>query len=263
MRSSTRTLGLALMLALPACASAQQPTPMAHPDMAHPDMAEHAMMMHGTRIHVATQGTAHRAPEQAVVRLAVETAAKSAQGAAKDNADKMERIIAALRRLDIPRDQIQTVGYNMYPQYEQPAPRPAPGTDQEPQQPRIVGYHVMNMVSVTVDGAERAGAVIDAALGAGANRVDGLDFRLKDTDSARAEALGDAMSRARAEAMTLAKAAGLTLGEPIEISTTGSISSPPPPMPMYARAESAMATPVEPGQLEITASVDVVYIAQP
>lgn len=251
---------IALILAVPACASAQGA------DTAAPPMA-HGQMMHAgpqpTRIVVSALGSASRAPEQAVINLAIETAARTAQAAAEQNAETMDRIVAALRRLDIPEDQIRTTAYNMYPEY-----RHYDGRDPEManRQPEIIGYRVMNQVMVTVDGAARAGAVIDAALGAGANRVDGLGFQLRDTEAVRADALREAMQKARAEAQLLAEAAGLTLGPPIEISTSFGYMPPPmPPMPMYARdmAQAAAApTPVQPGSVEVQASVNIVYSAQ-
>ena len=186
--------------------------------------------------------------------------ARTAREAADRNAEQMNRIIAALRRLDIPEDQIRTTAYNMYPEY-----RNWDGRDPEQanRQPEIIGYRVMNQVMVTVDGAARAGAVIDAALGAGANRVDGLHFQLRDTEVVRSEALREAMTKARAEAALLADAAGLTLGPPIEISTSwGYMPPPPPPMPMAMSRDAVQApTPVQPGAVEVQAMVNVVYSA--
>ena len=255
---------LALLLAVPACASAQGAEPAAVPAPGHGAMAGHMMHMTPppTRIVVNAMGTASRPPEQAVVSLAVETAARSARDAANQNAERMAQIIAALRRLDIPEDQIRTTAYNMYPEY-----RHWDGRDPEQanRQPEIIGYRVMNMLTVTVDGAARAGAVIDAALAAGANRVDGLNFQLRDTEAVRAVALREAMTKARAEAALLAEAAGLSLGAPIEISTSWGYMPPPPPMPMMmARDAVQMApTPVQPGAVEIQAMVNVVYSATP
>ena len=262
---------VALILALPACASAQGVDTAAAPAPAH-DHAQMMEMMHpaaprATRIVVSALGTGSRAPEQAVVSLAIETAARTAREAADQNATVMDRIVAALRRLDIAEDRIRTTAYNMYPEY-----RHYDGRDPEmaQRQPEIIGYRVMNQVSVTVDGASRAGAVIDAALAAGANRVDGLYFQLRENeaDEVRAEALREAMTKARAEAALLAQAAGLQLGPPVEISTSYGYMPPPMPMPMYDRAMAQGApapppTPVQPGTVEVQASVNVVYSAHP
>ena len=258
---------VALVLAVPACASAQgQEAAAPAPAHDHAHMAMHPAGPQPTRIVVNAMGSASRAPEQAVVSLAIETAGRSARDAADQNAQVMDRIVAALRRLEIPEDRIRTTAYNMYPEY-----RHYDGRDPEmaQRQPEIIGYRVMNQVSVTVDGASRAGAVIDAALAAGANRVDGLYFQLRENeaDAVRAEALREAMTRARAEASLLAEAADLQLGAPMEISTSYGYMPPPMPMPMYDRAMAQMApaapTPVQPGTVEMQASVNIVYSARP
>lgn len=257
-----------IVLAVPACASAQgvDVAPAPTGPGAHGQMAGHEHVMHGappgTRIIVNAMGTASRPPEQAVVSLAVETAARTAREAADQNAARMARLVAALRRLDIPEDQIRTTAYNMFPEYRQWDGR---DPEQASRQPEIIGYRVTNMVSVTVDGASRAGAVIDAALEAGANRVEGLGFQLRDSDAVRADALRQAMTKARSEAQLLAEAAGLTLGAPIEISTSFGYMPPPmPPMMMQRDMAANMApTPVQPGVVEIQATVNVVYTAHP
>ena len=263
-----RYVKVALVLAVPACASAQGTDPAA-PAPAHDHAAMHSMMHPApqpTRIVVNATGTASRAPEQAVVSLAIETAGRSARDAADQNAQVMARIVAALRRLDIAEDKIRTTAYNMYPEYRHFEPT---RDGAEVRQPEIIGYRVMNQVSVTVDGASRAGAVIDAALAAGANRVDGLYFQLRENeaDAVRAEALREAMAKARAEAALLAEAADLQLGAPMEISTSYGYMPPPMPMPMYARDMAQMApaapTPVQPGTVEVQASVNIVYTAHP
>lgn len=261
-----RYLKVALVLAVPACASAQgQEAPAPAHDHARMMAAMHPEGPQPTRIVVNAMGSASRAPEQAVVSLAIETAGRSARDAADQNAQVMERIVAALRRLDIPEDRIRTTAYNMYPEYRHYEPT----RDGEVRQPEIIGYRVMNQVSVTVDGAARAGSVIDAALAAGANRVDGLYFQLRESeaDAVRAEALREAMAKARSEAALLAQAAGLELGAPMEISTSYGYMPPPMPMPMYARDMAQMApaapTPVQPGTVEVQASVNIVYSARP
>ena len=62
-------------------------------------------------------------------------------------------------------------------------------------------------------------------------------------------------------------AADLQLGPPMEISTSYGYMPPPMPSPMYARDMAQMApaapTPVQPGQVEVQASVNIVYSARP
>ena len=200
-------------------------------------------------ITVDGSASVEREPERAVLVLAVETESATAQQAARANADAMTRVTAELRRAAIPAAMIRTVSYRLDPVYSRAQPA---------EEPRIVGYRATNMVQVTIDSIPRVGATIDGAIAAGANRVAGLSFELRDPEEARVAALELAMARARREAEAVAKAAGRALGPPVEIQIGG--------QPMFPRetfgARVAMAesvTPVEAGTLTVTATVHVVF----
>ncbi|MFO7260615.1 MAG: SIMPL domain-containing protein [bacterium] len=213
-------------------------------------------------ITVTGTGVVEREPDQAVIMLAVENRAETAEAAARANAETMDRVIAAVRRLGIERDRIRTASYQLHPEYARDEPRPG-----QTSEPRVVGYRAMNMVRVTVDDIARVGEVIDAALGAGANRVTGLSFQLRDPERARLDALALAVQNARAEAQALASALGETLGPALDVSTTGRLPQPVPYLAdaVLARtAEFATApTPIEPGTLRVEATVTIVYRLQP
>jgi uncharacterized protein len=207
-------------------------------------------------LHVTAQGMIEREPEQGVVLLAVESEAANARAAADENATRMTQLVAALRGAGIPDRRIRTLSYELRPEYSRDTPR-----NEQPQ--RIVGYRAVNMVQVTVDTVARMGGIIDTAIGAGANRVASVSFRLRDPHAAHLEAVALAIRNARREADAVAEAAGERLGPPLNINT-GGYNAPPPPMPMYARGgdmlqEMAMSTPVETGTLTIVAMVNVVY----
>lgn len=230
-------------LLLPACAArAQQPG-------VTPPVRERTITVTGT-------GVVDREPDQAVVMLAVENSAPTADAAAQANAEAMERVIAALRQLGLERDRIRTVSYQLHPEYARDEPRPGQ------YEPRVVGYRAVNMVQVTLDDITRVGEVIDAAISAGANRVTGLHFQLRDPERARVDALALAVRNARVEAQALAAALGETPGPVLSVSTTGMV---PPPIPFVmdrmGRAEMAAAvpTPIEPGTLRVEVTVTIVY----
>lgn len=236
----TTTLAALLLLAVPAIAAAQQP-------QERPPRS----------ITVTAYSSVQRAPDRAVIMLAVESQAENAQEAARQNAERMTRVIDALRGAGIPEQRIRTVTYDLQPVYSQPPREPR----MEEWQPRIVGYRAINMVRVEVDDVQRTGGVIDAALNAGANRVDGTSFVLRDSDAAYNEALQQAVQKARAQATAAAQAAGQQLGQPLSIQV-GGYAPPPPPMPAYrgvAMDAMAASTPVQGGELEIGASVTITF----
>lgn len=210
-------------------------------------------------ITVSAEAMVEREPDRAVVMLAVESQAETAREAGAANAELMEQVIQAIRQAGIPDRRIRTTSYSLYPVYSQPNPR---DPRQEQFEPQIIGYRAMNMVRVEVDDITRAGAIIDAALAAGANRVEGVQFELREGDAAYNEALGNAVRKARAQADAAAQAAGQTLGVPVMMNVGGGYMPSPPPAPMYRDVmmqESAQVTPMQPGVLQVRAHVTVSY----
>lgn len=211
----------------------------------------------GSVIRVTATGEARVPPDRAWVDLGVETEAVTAREAAAENARRMEAIIAALVRAGVPRGDIETSGYNVFPDYAPPEP------GREAETPRIRGYRVANTVTARTDDVQRVGAILDAALAAGGNRVNGIRFGLRDAAAARAEALRDALRRGRADAEVLAQGLNVQLGPVLEAGTTFAGGGPRPvEMVMEAsaaRAQFDVPTPVLAGEQLVTATVLVVY----
>lgn len=127
--------------------------------------------------------------------------------------------------------------------------------------PRVTGYQLANTVEATARRIDTAGALIDAALAAGATSMDGLSFRLADPRDALDEARRRAVADARSRAEALAAEAGVTLGRVVAIAE-GAYQPPGPPLPMaeLRMASTAdVATPVEAGTDELLVSVTVTY----
>lgn len=206
-------------------------------------------------IHVNASASVRRAPDVAVLRLAVETLAPTAGEASDQNAALMDRVLMAVRGQGVPASRIRTDRLDLQPRHEH----------RREKEPRIVGYQAVNQVTVRLEDVTTVGAVVDAAVRAGANRVTGIRFELADPEAAYHEALREAVARARAEAETVASALGRRLGEPVNVSTSG---FQPPPAPYrgdmaMARQEAAPAPPVEPGELEVHAMVSIAWRLDP
>lgn len=201
-------------------------------------------------IQVSATAVASRAPDQARIQLAVETVAATAGEASEENAARMDAVLAAIRGLGVPAEQIRTQRLELQPRYDR---RP------EAEQPEITGYRAVNQVSVRLHDVVGVGEVVDAAVEAGANRVTGIEFEISDPAAAYHEALREAIDRARAEAEVAATALDRRLGEPIQVSTGG--YSPPSPVrrDILLRAQAEAAPPVEPGEVEVRASVSITW----
>jgi len=202
---------------------------------------------------VSADGEARVSPDEATVRLGVFAQAPTARDAQNQVNKTAGAILEAVRRLGIPADHIQTSELNLGPVYGQGRP------DREPQEPQIVGYQASNVVSVQVEQLDKVGPVIDAGLAAGANRLEGVTFGLRDDHKARAEALTRAVEEARVKADALARALKVRLVRILEVAEGGIAVTPQPFMKAGRMAmETAMAdTPVSAGQVGVSASVTV------
>ena len=182
------------------------------------------------QISVSSRGEVKVVPDRANIQISVQTRAATADAAAAENARKQKAVIDALRALKIDAKDIATTGYNVYPEQRY-----------EPnKEPVIVGYNVINTLSVELKSVDLVGRAIDAALANGANMINSLQFFASNTDAARQEAIAIAVRKARSDADAAARAAGGTITGLLEINV-GSYYA-PPPRPIELRAKGAMAT---------------------
>jgi uncharacterized protein YggE len=187
-------------------------------------------------------------PDQAKIDVAVVSQAQTAQQAALQNASRVDAVIKALRSAGGPAADVQTVSYSIQPDYKYPRPGGAP---------EISGYTARNTVRAATSNLAGVGNLIDAALGAGANQVERVEFTLKNDAEARAGALREAALKARASAQAIASALGLRILRVLEVQQSGGMQPPRPVIMGMMRAEAAAAppTPIEPGAIEVRAEV--------
>ena len=195
-----------------------------------------------TTITVTGNGTVTTVPDRATFGFTIETRAKTATAALAQNSDDATAVIAALKAAGVASANLQTSQVSLMPQTSQD------GTT-------ILGYVASNSVTVRT-GLDRAGKVVDAAVGAGANGVSGPSLDVSDQSSLYRDALRKAVDDAKLKAQSLADAAGISLGAVQSIAEGGSAS----PLPI-AEKLSAAGAPIEAGTQEIQASVTVTYAA--
>lgn len=192
------------------------------------------------------------APDRARIDVGVVTQAGTSQQAASQNAQKLEATLARLRSLLGANADIKTVSYSLTPNYRYP---------QGGGEPTITGYTATNIVRVTLDDLTKVGSVIDTATQAGANRIQSLQFTVKDEQAVQTQALREAAQKARRKADALAGAIGVRIVRVLNLSESGPVAIPFRDV-AYAKAETA-STPIEPGTIEVRATVSLtVEIAQ-
>ncbi|MFA4844462.1 MAG: SIMPL domain-containing protein [Candidatus Margulisiibacteriota bacterium] len=198
---------------------------------------------------VTGTGQVQTTPDTAIVRLGVEVSRKLAQEAQSDNAAVMQKIAAAIAKLGIPAEKVQTSGYNIWAEtkYEQNQP------------PRTVGYRCANQVNVVIEDLAKISRVIDFGINAGANNVQGISFFRKDDAAAKRLALEGAVKDAAAKALAIAQAANLKLRGIKSIIESGAAVLPPSNQVVRAMSVAGENTPVSPGLVEVRGNVSVTY----
>jgi uncharacterized protein YggE len=192
------------------------------------------------------------APDIAYISIGVHSEAKTAKEAVAANNDASQKVIAAIQAQGVEAKDIQTSNFSVY-QNQKYSPT---GED--------LGTMFMadNTVYVTMRDLPKIGGILDAAIAAGANNIYGITFDVQDKEKALASGRDQAIADAKAQAEQLAAATGASLGPVQNISYYNN-----PPTPYYydskavggMGAQPAASVPVNPGQLTMTVSVNVVY----
>ncbi len=194
-------------------------------------------------ITVQGNGSVSAPPTRAELYFGVESEGGTARAALAANGAEMRRVLAALREAGA--TDLKTQSVNLNPRYVEGG--------------SVRGFTASNSVSAVAPSVARAGAVIDAAVAAGANQVSGPNLTHANAGDLYRQALAAAVADARRSAQALAAASNLTLGAITAVVEGGSA---PMPLALEARAaDSGGSAPIEPGQREVTATVSVTFAA--
>jgi len=212
--------------------------------VAQPHLGRSATSSTGSTITVTGNGTVDSTPDQASFDFGVTTNGATAAQALSGNAARARAIIDALKKAGIPSADIQTTQVSLWPQTSSNG--------------RIItGYQASNSVNVTA-ALGKSGALVDAAVGAGANNVDGPSLDTAQNSALYNKALDRALGDAKQKAQAIASAAGLTLGSALKVREGGQAT---PVVYGAALAAPKAAPPIEAGTQKIQASVTVTYSA--
>lgn len=232
------TPALAMMLAMQAPAMAQD----------GPRVAE---------LSVNGEGVVIAKPDIATVSIGVVSEGATARAALDANSADMTKVIDSVRAAGVEERDIGTTGFNIDPVYSRPPIRP----DGSEENPQIIGYRVTNLVSVRIRDIDNSGAVLDAVVSAGANRVTGIEFGIAEPGRLQDEAMKNAISDARRKAQIMADAAGVRLVRILSIASNANY--PAPRFEMRAAAADAKAVPILQGERSLTANASLVFEIEP
>lgn len=193
----------------------------------------------GRSVTTTGHGVVTVAPDEATVSAGVRTQAPTAQAALSANADQMTKVIAALKQVGVKKIQTQEVSL-------------FPNTDRKG---AVTSFTAQNTVSATSTIAN-AGKLIDAAVTAGANTVDGPNLDVAGQTALYRRALQRAVQDARAKAQALAAAGGFRVGR---VLTVGESSAQTPIAFGQAPKAAGASTPIEAGTQDVTADVQIQF----
>ena len=210
-------------------------------------------------ISVTGTATTSVLPDLVTVQFGVDTEAKTAQDAISANSQMMNSIVSAVQNSGISKDEISTSSFSIYPVYNDSVPDPKTGIHQSV----LTGYRTSNTLYVKTTKLSSAGTIIDAAVGAGANRVDNVSFSLS---PAKQQSLqDDLLGKAVLNAKSRAEKALDPLGQKIIGVKMVNLSefNAPPPGPMYYGAMASskdMATPIFTSNQDVTTTASVIFL---
>jgi hypothetical protein len=187
-------------------------------------------------------------PDQAEIDIGVVTQARNAPQATTENADKLARVMAEIKKILGKGDELKTASYSLNPDYRYP----------QGGKPELIGYTATNILHIRTGTLANVGKLIDGAMQSGANTIHRLVFNLKDEQAAQLQALRLASSKAKVKAEAMADALGLRMVAVLSL-VEGDRGVRPIVMAQARAAQlgglAAAPTPVEAGTIEVRSSV--------
>jgi uncharacterized protein len=223
-----------LLISAVASAQPQKPSTEAMPRL---------IVVHG-------HGEAAGRPDRAVVTVGVETQAATAGAALAENNKKTAALVAAVKQAGVGDGDVQTTSFSVFPFY---------GEGRAGKEPVIMGYRVVNELTVRAKDVAGVGALLDKLVSTGANQVRGVSFSIADPTKLGDEARKRAMQDAERKARQLAELAGAQLGAVHSVREDVGGGGPVLPMRMMAEAKQS-SVPLEAGESVVAADVEAAWM---
>ena len=144
-------------------------------------------------------------PDEAVVRFSVQTKDKDLDDAVTQNDSRTARVLLAMKKLGVSARHIKTDHMNIWPEYHH-------------YESKVRAYRVRKGITVTVKDTDKLEKVLQEAIDAGANGIDGVQFRSTDLRKHKDKARLMAVQAAKEKAVDMAGALGQKIGRPRSIS---------------------------------------------
>ena len=198
-------------------------------------------------LRVNGEGIVRASPDQATISLGVRTENIDPASAQQENALLVAKVLTSMTSLGIPDDHIKTTDYRIEPQY-----------DFQDGKEIFRNYKVTHMIDILTSQIDQVGVIVDTAVKNGANSVSNIRFSLANPELVYNQALSISLRNAYQKALAITQTIRTTL-VPIPLKVV-ELSGEPLPVLYQANVFSkAAATPIQPGELTISARVQVEY----
>jgi uncharacterized protein YggE len=204
---------------------------------------------------VRGEGSLLKPADQVEVTLGVYTQAESSHEALNQNNQQMHQIIANLQALGLNESDYQTGRFSIKPIYSK-------NDKNEEDRYKVKNYEVVNSIAIKTLKISLIDRILSEAVKAGANQVKSVNFNTNNPQEFEKEAIAIATQKAMNDAHSLAEAAGVRLVRILSLSLDHWQNRPTPRYKMAASSED-IPTPIESGNVEIQAAVNITFeIAQ-
>ncbi|MEH7388596.1 SIMPL domain-containing protein [Bacillus sp. JJ1521] len=201
------------------------------------------------KLKVNGEGIVSATPTSSTITLGVITESSTVSAAQNENNQHTKKVIDSILGLGIPKEHIKTVDFRIEILY-----------NYENSKQTVRGYRVTHMLQISDVDIQSTGSIVDTAVQNGANTVTSIDFTVSNQKVYYEKALQNAVQDAQEKARTIAKKLNVQLQEiPIHIQEL-SQHSPPVPFQTAMFAKSEASTPIQPGELTITARIEATFI---
>lgn len=204
------------------------------------------------QINVAGEGKIKAVPDQVFVAVSVETKGNKAADVKRQNDETVEKVIQAIRKHNLPKEDVQTKRISLNPIYDW--------------EKKKYSYNATQTIEILVKDLNKYDALMESLVDAGINRIANVEFRSSKIEQYKTEARKQAMLEAKKKADDYVSVIGQKVGKALTISDNTQVYY---PQPMYEMKTMAMdagnAAPRETlaiGEITVTANVSATFFLE-
>jgi uncharacterized protein len=204
------------------------------------------------QISVAGEGKVKAVPDQAFISISVDTKGNKAADVKKQNDETVERVIQAIRKHNLPKEDVQTRRISLNPVYDW--------------EKKKYSYNATQTIEILLKDLNKYDALMENLIDAGINRISNVEFRSSKIEQYKTEARKQAMLEAKKKADDYVSVVGQKVGKALNISDNTQVYY---PQPMYEMKTMAMdagnAAPRETlaiGEITVTANVSATFFIE-